>query len=328
MRQLVKRAGFWAAAVSLCLCAMFLAAWANAGKGLLSQQAAERWQTGEQNFAQVSAFISEDAALTDSSLMGARASITEDMAALLGSAEEAESIWTDAFCGETHAEVAAGLNTRQVRVLCTGGDWFTFHPLEVSYGWYYTPYDVMDDLAVLDERLAWQLFGAADVTGMEMLVDGHTCTVAGVVSVPAAEQEAYGDEPAMFMGYDFFSRIGEKTPFITCYEALLPETVKGFAVDTVSRALGLDDAECELRRNTGRFGFGRSLAVMTELPARSQRVGRIYYPFWENAARAAESQAGLYAAGAAAAALWPLGYGLFRAAGCLLRLKKKPSPRA
>lgn len=323
MTGLIRRPGFWAALVCLGLCGGLLLAWSRAGRGLESQREAERWQAGEDSCAQVSAFISEDAALTDAAVMGAHTHVTEELSAVLGSPEAAEAAWTDAWCAESYTSVTGGFNTRQVRVLCTGGDWFAFHPLDVGYGWYYAPYDVIDGLAVLDELLAWQLFGAADVTGMEVLVNGHTCTVAGVVSVPEAEREAYGDEPALFVSYEFFSRVTGETPAVTCYEAALPEAVKGFAQDTVSRALGLGEGMCELRRNTGRFSFGRSLSVMGELPQRSQRTGRIYYPFWENAARAAESRAGLYAAGALAAALWPAGYGVWWAIRGIRRLRRR-----
>lgn len=322
MRELLRRPGLWAAGISLMLCLVLLGLWSRAGAALSSQQAAERWQAGDQDFAQISAFISEDARWTDSAVMAARQRVNETLAGILGSQEQAESVWTDAYSAEAHATVTAGVNSRAVRVLCTGGDWFSFHPMDMASGWWYEPYDLMDGLVVLDEHVAWQLFGGEDVTGMEAYVNGHLCTVAGVARVPEAERTEYGDEATVYVSYDFFARTAGESPPVTCYEAVLPEAVKGFGQETVSQALGLGEEMCELRHNTGRFSFGRSLGVMGSLASRSQRTGRIYYPFWENAARAAESRAGLYAAGALAAAVWPAGYGAYWAAKGIRRLRR------
>lgn len=307
MRALLRRPGLWLAGVSAVVCVIAAALWALAGRGLSSQTAAARWQR-ELPFSQVSVFLSTDAALGLNDVLALRARTDETLA----SADLAGPAWTDAWSAEGACTAAAGENSRPARAICTGGDFFTFHPLAMAAGWYYADEDVSDTLVVLDEPLAWQLFGSADVTGMTVELDGWPCTVAGVAQAPrqADEDAAYGDEGTVYLSYSLACRLWGDTP-ITCYEALLPEAVGGFALQTVTGAVTAPESERVIVQNTGRFALGRSLAGLGQLPARAQRTGRVFFPFWENAARAAEVRASLWAGLAAAAASWPCLYGGF-----------------
>ena len=311
MKALFRRPGLWLAAVSAVLCAALTALWALSGRGLASQTAAGRWQR-EQPFAQVSVFFSTDAAFDYNGVLGLRGQVDAALAAADLAPASAGSGWTDAWSAQTACDVSAGGNSRQARAICTGGDFFVFHPPDMASGWYYDGSELSDTLVVLDEPLAWQLFGSADVAGMTVTVGGWPCTVAGVARAPrqADESAAYGTDGTVYMSYSLCVRLWPGTA-VTCYEALLPEAVSGFALQTVAGAVSAPESERYVVQNTGRFALGRCLAGLSQLPARVQRTDRVWYPYWENAARAAETRAALFAGLAAAAAAWPCLYGGF-----------------
>lgn len=322
MRAALKRPGLWLALVCAAVCAALGLCRIWACRGLDSQTAAERWRGEGDRLCQVSVFLSEDAAFDENGVMGLRSSVDESLSAIYPDRDSATA-WTDCYSAVTSVTAAAGASTQQARAIATGGDFFTFHPLAMSSGWYYSQRDLADDLVVLDELLAWQLFGSTDVTGLAVQIGGWPCTVAGVAKTPAQTDEAaaYGDAGTLYMSYSLLSRL-EDAPAITCYEAVLPEAVKGFAAQTVQTALSLPADECELQENTNRFTFSHSLALSGQLSRRVQRMGRVYFPYWENAARAAETKASLLAAACLVAAGWPVLYGGYWALRGLRRLRR------
>ncbi|MCD7769935.1 MAG: ABC transporter permease [Oscillospiraceae bacterium] len=298
----------WAAALCVMLCAATLLLYKNTAAGLESQTAAERWQAGDLHYTQVTAFISEDGAVTDEDIMSARESIESNLASLGLEAEgESARLWLDAYSGEFSLAVSTDYNEQTVRVIATDGDFFFFHPPDMESGWYYSDGNTTDATVVLDVYLAWALFGGTDVAGMTVELGGALCTVAGVASLPADERElsAYGSEYTLYAPYSLLERLDYDVP-ITCYEVVLPEVTSGYGLDTVETALGLSGDDYEMRTNTGRFGIINSLALLGQFSQRVQRLGRIYYPWWENAARAAENRCALLAALACALAVYPL----------------------
>ena len=321
MRAALRRPGLWLAAVSAAVCAVSALLWSLAGRGLPDQTAAQRWQQ-QVPFSQVSVFFSTDAGMDQAGVLAMRGQIDK----VLAQADLTGPAWTDAWSAEGACTASAGTNSRPARAICTGGDFFTFHPLSMASGWYYTEKELSDALVVLDEPLAWQLFGSADV-GMAVRIDGWPCTVAGVAETPrqADESAAYGGEGTVYMSYSLAARLWRDVP-VTCYEALLPEAVGGFALQTITGAVTVPEEQRQIARNTGRFSLVQSLAGLGQLPLQVQRTDRVCFPYWENAARAAQTRASLFAGLAAAGALWPCLYGGFRAirgsAAGLRRLKK------
>jgi hypothetical protein len=51
----------------------------------------------------------------------------------------------------------------EANVVAAGGDFFVFHPIKMLSGYYFSPDDLMQDRVVIDEDLAWQLFGSKNV---------------------------------------------------------------------------------------------------------------------------------------------------------------------
>ena len=72
--------------------------------------------------------------------------------------------------------------TISAKAIGVGGDFFQFHPMDLEYGNYFSDSDVNKDLVVIDEEIAWQLFGGINVTGKIIDVGGHPHLIVGVIA--------------------------------------------------------------------------------------------------------------------------------------------------
>ena len=111
-----------------------------------------------------------------------------------------------------------------------GGDFFFFHRFFLCDGNYISGSDLMKDKVVIDKELAWTLFGATDVAGMEILINGGRYIVAGVIESDGdfASKAAKINGGGLYMAFEKLSEMnGAK---IDCYEAVIPSPVKNFAV--------------------------------------------------------------------------------------------------
>lgn len=257
---------------------------------------AAQWQAGDTEYVHVSAFISEEAQRRLESFLLMGHNVDNALAAVaLEPENENARLWADAYSGDASVTVSNEYNTQTAIATCTGGDYFLFHPVEMLSGWYYSENDNTDTLVILDENLAWRLFGGTDIAGMALEINGYACTVAGVSKVPDDEDElaAYGEELRLYMTCSFYERQGQDIS-LTCYEALVPEPVTGFGLETIEAALGLSESQCELEQNTGRYSLKSSLETAGEYRQRAQRINKIYYPWWENYAKGVDSQNALW----------------------------------
>lgn len=188
------------------------------------------------------------------------------------------------------------------------GDFFFFHPLELVSGSYFMPEDVMKDKIVIDEDLAWQLFGSNDIIGQCVTVGGINHYVAGVVKRQEGRlNEAAGlSKSIVYMSYDSLSRYGEilsgkatstevsedgakaSIGGINCYEIVMPSPVDGIAATIVKESSSYDDKYITVIENSDRFSFFKLLEVSLSFGKRSMWDKPIFYPYWENVARGYE----------------------------------------
>ena len=106
----------------------------------------------------------------------------------------------------------------------------------------------MLDRVVLDETLAWQLFGGFDVAGLTVTISGKPFQVAGVVRRESdfATKEAYQDGASMFLSYSAMKSLDENST-ITCYEIVMPDPITGLCQGHCEREL-----RCGHRRYRGK----------------------------------------------------------------------------
>lgn len=282
--------------LSVCLYSAF----AGVGDKLPSQNAAESWknESGER-YEQISAFFSNGYGIDFNEVRRMRVDIDKKMSENSLTAEkEGARLYFDAFsCAERKISVTTMSDSYapsvDANMIVTGGDFFLFHPLTLLSGSYYSDDDLMQDRVVIDETLAWQLFGSSNVEGMAVSIGGKIFTVAGVVKAEQdkASQYLIGKKPYMFISYAGIQLAEEQPPEITSYETVLPSPVKGLAESIVKEIVTVSEDNREIIVNTGRFSAMKMLKAAFDGGKSAVIDKPIVYPYWENAARITERKA-------------------------------------
>ena len=266
--------------------------WMKLREGFTEQTAAERWRgISEARFGQVSCFLDESVGIPTEREYNIRDSLET---ALAGKSDER---WLMAMSGSVNVSIARDSAKLNVRGICTAGGFSHFHPMQMVSGSWFAQDEMNRDGVVLDMQLAWKLFGGYDLQGMTVSLNGIPVQIAGVARPPESgvEQRVIGTTPTVWFSMDLMKRMGLE-PKATCIEAVLPDPVSGFALEQLKSAVGADAENCEYVENTDRFSLLKSLEIFLHPDSRVMRTSRVTYPYWENAARVAESRCGAYAA--------------------------------
>ncbi len=214
-----------------------------------------------------------------------------------------------------------------------GGDFFRMHPMRLVDGGYIAPDDLMKDRVVIDTMLAWQAFGATEVAGMELNIDGTVYQIAGVVEPEndSATRTAYGEKPRLYVPFemlgnsssdyydnsfysadepDYFPMENSETPALHCYEIVFPNPVRGFAESKLTDAIGERDGMkilCNSDRNSLKARWHNLLHQRNMVISGDG----IAYPYWENAARMTDFTASQLLGLTILLLVFPVIYGLF-----------------
>ena len=256
---------------------------------LRTQQAATVWagQSGE-HFAQLSAFLPSEAKFDEDSVRSLRQSIEKALTDASLEPAKGRHLYTDAWSAVGSVSVSSDRGSASAQVFGVGGSFFLFHPLYLRDGSYLSPNDLMKDRVVLDEELAWRLFGSAHLAGLDVTIAGKPFLIAGVVSREKdfASSKAYSAGAGMFMSYEALCELKGSNVDIQCYEIVLPEPIAGFAAKTFTDHFPVKDAD--IIENSARYSFSNLIGIIGSYGTRSMRADGKVYPYWENAARYAE----------------------------------------
>ena len=256
---------------------------------LRSQQAATAWagQSGER-FAQISAFLPDGSAFGENEIRSLRTSIDRALIEASIKEDEGRTLYADAWSAEGEVNIVSMRGSSTARAFGVGGDFFLFHPLYLRDGSYLSRNDLMKDRIVLDEELAWRLFGAIDIAGLEVLIGEKPHIIAGVISRENdfASSKAYTGGAGLFMSYESLSEMLESDAEIICYEIVMPDPITGYAFNTMTDIF--PNKEAAIVENSARYKLSSIFGVIGSYGARSMRNDGIIYPYWENAARYTE----------------------------------------
>jgi len=266
---------------------------------LTSQQAAGRWGGDVGRFAQVTVFLPEYAGLSQGIVDGL---ISNTWGALITEGLQPDTpagTPTFAYSAEGLLEGVSSPYRGPVNVYATGvgGNFFLFHPVPLLSG-AYLPYESINrDMIVIGETLAWQLFGATDVAGMELIIGGLPFVISGVYRPLQnfASRAAYGESFHLFLYYSAMADVLGWAP-ITTVEAVLPNPISGVAEDIFESALeavNVDEDDFILVNNTDRYTVFALWDVFRDFGQRSMYRTGLRLPHWENAARMVEDFAAL-----------------------------------
>lgn len=260
---------------------------------LPSQLAAERWSPDDEQFAQVSAFISPNAGLTDDSFMQIESNIEAKLreASLMPENENIRP-WIYSYSTESSIQIATSRANVSANVTAVGGEYFMFHPLKLLSGYYFTGTDLSYDRIVIDEDLAWQLFGSFDVDGMEVMINEKPYIIAAVIQkdTDKASISVHGEQPMAYISYMALSDIKGEMPAITCFEAVLPSPISKFGYNMFTESIPVSEDMVEFKENSARFDLVNLLLNIKNFTILSVRQNAIKMPFWENAARIIETK--------------------------------------
>lgn len=291
IKQISLKQILWTGAGILCLVLIGLISLLEGvlKNGLYDQQMAKRWSE-KKNVAQISCFFAEGEVTEQSYFMAIGKAVDKALQeANIVSKKENARLWIDAVSRPGKVTLSNGSKSMELDAVGIQGEFFQFHPLRLLEGAFFGPDSMLQDGIVIDEDAAWQLFGSNDVAGMQVMIGQVPHYITGVVRRETGRLvEAAGlGKSVCYLNLEHLERYGKVTGGY-CYEMVLPNPVKGFALSTVSKAAGAEGKEMELLENTGRYGLLPLLKVIGGLGTRSMSKNRIAYPYWENLARGYE----------------------------------------
>ena len=257
---------------------------------LKEQNVASEWSKKD-DYVQLSCFFSKDAGMTSEQILPVERQLTE---ALQNAAAENESgmgrSYVDAYSSQGQLTVYSDKTSVTVRAFGVGGDFFQFHPLKLLDGTYFDGNDFNGDGVILDENVAWQLFGGNHISGMTVEIDNVVYPVRGVVRSDSGffSEAAEEEKPTIYVSYGILAKGKEEPLPVDSYELLILNPVKQFGFRALKDALGLDETAYEIVENTTRYGLLNRLALLKNFGVRSMRTKNIVFPYWENRARAYE----------------------------------------
>ncbi|MCH5192950.1 MAG: ABC transporter permease [Oscillospiraceae bacterium] len=266
-------------------------------KGSLpDQQTVSRWSDGSMPYAQVSIYFEPSAAMTIDTVFMTRTNMEKKLVEnSLSPEKEGTRLWADAFStAQEKITVSTETASADTSMFAVGGDFFLFHPQELLYGSYFSDNDVMQDRVVIDDVLAWRLYGSSDIAGKPVIINGKYFFIAGVFrqSDNSDVKKVYGEKPRIFMSYQGYELLG-KTPRYECYEACLPSPVKGAGARMIKEALSASDDTCLAVENSSRYSLKNRFGIIKNFGMRSVVDKAVVYPYWENAARITEDKSAL-----------------------------------
>lgn len=268
---------------------------------LITQSAAEVWQgSSDMRFAQVSAFLPVGSKVTEDQIESFHRTLETKLSDASLETPENGSLYQAAWStAPRDISISSASSSYTAKTIGVGGDFFLFHPLSLRSGSYISNRDFTYDRVVLDEELAWALFGSYDIAGQEVWIADEPYVVAGVVSRESdkASRKAYTDGAGMFISYSAMRHItgGEsmEDPGVSCYELVLAEPITGFALSVLQENFP-GGSDCVYVQNTDRYSLKNLFTIAKSFGERSMNTTGVVFPYWENAARYTEDFAALY----------------------------------
>lgn len=264
--------------------------------GLSTQKLAERWSK-EEEFAQFACYFTEYAQFSEEQIASIERNLVTSMeeASITSENENGGRNWLDAYSTEGQLVISSNRSTMNVRAFGVGGDFFQFHPLTLLDGNYFDATDENEDGVIIDEMVAWQLFGSNNVAGMEVEIDDTIYPIRGVVRSDKGlfSEVVKEDAATIYVSYGILEGKEDSLP-IDCYEVLVASPVKDFAKDAVKKALGMEEENYELLECSARFDLAHRFAVIKNFGMRSMTTKNIVFPYWENRARGYEDVSALF----------------------------------
>lgn len=207
----------------------------NIQKELIEYKSSEKW--GAPGYSHISAYMNDDAGFNANTMAQATAELEKTY--IEDSIETPYALYSAS--AETTVSLSAQNSQRTSSAAATLylGDYFRFHPFKLVEG-AYPEATVNTDAILIDELAAWQLFGTKKgVVGLQVMIGNDIYVVCGVAQVPAGVyKKVYSESPRVYINADsahYRSTSANRT--FTSFEAMIPDPIENFAVNTVKEVL-------------------------------------------------------------------------------------------
>ena len=241
---------------------LFFGAWQYLAHLLDAQQAAQRWEgDGDLDFSQITCFLPADQKIGLKDITTFRTAAVKVMEDAALDVTENRHLMVDGWSTTAKLYTSGEHGRGEASVIAVGGDYFDFHPLRLLSGDYIRQSDLMKDRIVLSEEVAWLLFGGTDLAGMTMKLNGTPYIIAGVVEQEKDifDKKSNSDGLDLYMSYDALLAIDENAK-INCYELVMANPVKGFAMKAVKDKFPIGRGE--ILCNSERYGYGKLMDLL------------------------------------------------------------------
>lgn len=256
-----------------------------------AQNMALRWSE-DGDVSQISCFFSSEAGMSENNFISFEHALDTalvEASIVVDSENPSARLWADAYSASGRVTISSQRASVDVSAVGVGGDFFLFHPLKLMAGTYFSGSDLMQDHIVIDEDVAWQLFGSNDVDGQMVMIGGVPHMIAGVIRREDGRMaEAAGLSSSIaYVSCSTLEQYGISYGLNT-YELVMPNPVTGYAKSYVTENIGVTENEVEIVENTTRYSLLSRFKLLMQFGTRSMSSKAIIYPYWENMARGYE----------------------------------------
>lgn len=252
--------------------------------------AGERWSANGEPFAVITLYAEDSGAVTSDQISQWAYSVDNKLLESSVTPKENARSWAYCYGAQDTLTVTGPKGQATAEALAVGGDFFVFHPLKFTYGSAFLNDNSNPMGVVLDRDLAWRVFGAENIIGMEVQIGGYDFVVVGISEKESdgdIYEYTYGERPRMYMSYAGYKKImGDG--HITMFEAALPNAVKSFAWNIFDGAISVNEETAQVTEASARFSLLTRWENMKTLKYSWIRENRIEYPYWENEARVSD----------------------------------------
>lgn len=279
-------------AVSLALLGIFELIVMSISSNIDFINAGDRWSADGERFAVITLYTEQGDTLSEDQIGAWARSVDSSLleASIAPENENARS-WAYTYAFEETLNVMGPRASASAQTIAAGGDFFVFHPLEFIYGAPFLNDSSLPNGVVLDEDLAWKLFGAVNIIGMEMTIEETPFTVVGITrreSKNGIYDYTYGERPRMYMSYAGYAKLYGDEPRITMFESAIPNAVRSFAKNIYDGVVKANEETSTVMEASDRFSLQNRYNNMKLLKYSWIRENKIEYPYWENVARVAD----------------------------------------
>ncbi|MCR5092469.1 MAG: ABC transporter permease [Lachnospiraceae bacterium] len=278
---------------------------------LIDQQAAETWSDEGKGVSQISVFYPNGQTNDDFGIRSLQYDISQEMikASLLEQGEDEKDLFVTCSSSQGIVSIARDDGKQQIKAnaIGTNGDFFRFHPVRLLSGEIYSPSLLVPDHILIDETLAWQLFGSYEIVGRTVSISGIPHTIDGVFTIPQRgfiEKKAQIPENLCIISLSSLCQLGTivgeepgdngtdaaaigtaKIYGIRTFEIVMPNPVRNFALNILREKIKPDDSGIVLVENSTRFSEESLLGNLGNLFTAGIQTNPVVFPYWENIAR-------------------------------------------